>query len=351
MTSPDHDRSAHDPSQPPQARRAAPPQPPRPHWAAPQHATATGPSPSQPAPSAPVTADEPAGTDATEAHQPWARPGEDGRPAGGPPQPPTPGAGNPLPRPPQQHRGGGSNPVPDAAAAVDLTKVYGSGPTQVRALDRVNVRFARGTFTAIMGPSGSGKSTLMHCLAGLDRVTEGRVILAGQDLTRMPDAPLTTLRRDQVGFIFQSFNLLPMLTARQNIVLPLDLAGRKPDPQLFDELVNGLGIADRLDHRPSELSGGQQQRVACARAMISRPAVVFADEPTGALDSRSGTALLEYMRHCVDTLGQTTIMVTHDPRAASYADRALMLLDGRVVDDIAQPTAESVGAALAALEA
>lgn len=238
----------------------------------------------------------------------------------------------------------------DAAAGIDLTKVYGDGETRVTALDSVNVRFTRGTFTAIMGPSGSGKSTLMHCLAGLDRITSGRVFLAGQELSNLPDAKLTTLRRDNVGFIFQSFNLLPMLTAEENILLPLDLAGRKPDAALWDQLITGLGIADRLKHRPSELSGGQQQRVACARAMITKPHVVFADEPTGALDSKSGANLLSYLRHCVDDLGQTIIMVTHDAKAASYADRVLMLLDGRIVDDITSPTAEAVNEAMAGLE-
>lgn len=238
----------------------------------------------------------------------------------------------------------------DAAAGIDLTKVYGDGETRVTALDSINVRFTRGTFTAIMGPSGSGKSTLMHCLAGLDRITSGRVFLAGQEISGLPDPKLTTLRRDNVGFIFQSFNLLPMLTAEENILLPLDLAGRKPDKALWDQLITGLGIADRLKHRPSELSGGQQQRVACARAMITKPHVVFADEPTGALDSKSGTNLLSYLRHCVDDLGQTIIMVTHDAKAASYADRALMLLDGRIVDDIPSPTAEAVSEAMAGLE-
>ncbi|WP_366918010.1 ABC transporter ATP-binding protein [Acidipropionibacterium jensenii] len=239
----------------------------------------------------------------------------------------------------------------DAAAALGVTKVYGSGPTQVVALNGVDVQFRRGSFTAIMGPSGSGKSTLMHCLAGLDRITSGRVLLAGKELSTLPDKALTRVRRDEVGFIFQSFNLLPTLTARQNILLPLDLAGASPDPALFDQLTQGLGIADRLNHRPSELSGGQQQRVACARAMIAKPSVVFADEPTGALDFKSGTALLEYLRHCATDLHQTIIMVTHDARAASYSDRALMLLDGRIVDDIDSPTAETVGTAMANLEA
>jgi putative ABC transport system ATP-binding protein len=258
------------------------------------------------------------------------------------PQPPAPSGVQPV-RPP--------NPAQDSSAAFEVTKVYGSGQTQVVALNGVSVAFARASFTAIMGPSGSGKSTLMHCLAGLDRITSGRVFLAGQELSSMADKALTATRRDKVGFIFQSFNLLPTLTAKQNILLPLDLAGTKPDMELFNQLVEGLGIADRLDHRPSELSGGQQQRVACARAMITKPSVVFADEPTGALDSKSGTALLEYLRHCASDLGQTIIMVTHDARAASYSDRALMLLDGRIVDDIASPTAETVGTAMANLEA
>ena len=238
----------------------------------------------------------------------------------------------------------------DAAAGMQLTKIFGEGETRVTALDSIDVRFTHGTFTAIMGPSGSGKSTLMHCLAGLDRMTSGRVFLAGKEISNLPDAKLTTLRRDNVGFIFQSFNLLPMLTAEENILLPLDLAGRKPDKALWDQLITGLDIGDRLKHRPSELSGGQQQRVACARAMITKPHVVFADEPTGALDSKSGANLLGYLRHCVDDLGQTIIMVTHDAKAASYADRALMLLDGRIVDDINSPTAESVSEAMAGLE-
>ena len=245
---------------------------------------------------------------------------------------------------------GSSTIAPDAAAGLRLSKVYGSDETRVIALDQVDVRFARGTFTAIMGPSGSGKSTLMHCLAGLDTITSGRAFLNGHELNTMPDKQLTRLRREEVGFIFQSFNLLPMLTAEENILLPLDLAGRKPDKALWDQLITGLGIADRLKHRPSELSGGQQQRVACARAMITKPHVVFADEPTGALDSKSGTNLLSYLRHCVDDLGQTIIMVTHDAKAASYADRALMLLDGRIVDDIPSPTAEAVSEAMAGLE-
>ncbi len=237
------------------------------------------------------------------------------------------------------------------AATMDLTKVYGSDKTQVVALDKVNVAFDRGSFSAIMGPSGSGKSTLMHCLAGLDRITSGRVMLGGQELTSLNDKDLTKARRDRVGFVFQSFNLLPTLTAKQNILLPLELAGRKPDQAFFDQLVNSLGLADRLEHRPSELSGGQQQRVAVARALISRPDVIFADEPTGALDSKTGTSLLTYLRRCVDDLDQTIIMVTHDAKAAAYADRALILLDGHIVADIAHPTPELLNTELARVDA
>ena len=237
------------------------------------------------------------------------------------------------------------------AATMDLTKVYGSDKTQVVALDKVNVAFDRGSFSAIMGPSGSGKSTLMHCLAGLDRITSGRVMLGGQELSSLNDKDLTKARRDRVGFVFQSFNLLPTLTAKQNILLPLELAGRKPDQAFFDQLVNSLGLADRLEHRPSELSGGQQQRVAVARALISRPDVIFADEPTGALDSKTGTSLLTYLRRCVDDLGQTIIMVTHDAKAAAYADRALILLDGHIVADIAHPTPELLNTELARVDA
>ncbi|MGA4506643.1 ABC transporter ATP-binding protein [Propionibacteriaceae bacterium G1746] len=240
---------------------------------------------------------------------------------------------------------------PPVAEAVDLVKVYGEGTAQVVALNRVNVRFKRGSFTAIMGPSGSGKSTLMHTLAGLDRITAGRVFLAGEELSTMHDARLTITRRDKVGFVFQAFNLLPTLTARQNIVLPLDLAGKKVDEQLFTQIVDSLGLADRLSHRPSELSGGQQQRVAIARAMITRPEVIFADEPTGALDTRTSTQLLGYLQNSVRQLGQSIIMVTHDPKAAAYADRALVLVDGQIVDDIANPTVDSVNAAMNRLEA
>ena len=245
----------------------------------------------------------------------------------------------------------GPGAEPPVAEAIDLVKVYGSESNQVVALNRVNVRFRRGSFTAIMGPSGSGKSTLMHCLAGLDRITAGRVFLAGNELNALSDWKLTEVRRDQIGFVFQSFNLLPTLTARQNIVLPLDLAGKKVDEQFFAQVTESLGLTDRLSHRPSELSGGQQQRVAIARAMITRPQVIFADEPTGALDTKTGTQLLEYLQRSVRQLGQSIIMVTHDPKAAAYADRALVLVDGRIVDDLADPTVESVNAALARLEA
>ncbi|MEL4506104.1 ABC transporter ATP-binding protein [Luteococcus sp. H138] len=253
--------------------------------------------------------------------------------------PPTPQA--------QQPRPGGSAPTADLVAqTIDLVKVYGSGKTQVTALKQVNVNFARGSFTAIMGPSGSGKSTLMHCLAGLDKITDGRVIMGAQELNALSDKQLTLVRRDRVGFVFQSFNLLPTLTAKQNILLPLELAGKKPDQAFFTQLTDSLGLTERLNHRPSELSGGQQQRVAVARAMITRPDVIFADEPTGALDSKTGTALLDYLRRCVDELGQTIIMVTHDAKAAAYADRALILLDGQIVDDIERPSVETVNAAL-----
>ncbi|MFC3502481.1 ABC transporter ATP-binding protein [Micromonospora krabiensis] len=238
-----------------------------------------------------------------------------------------------------------------AVAAVDLVKVYGSGDTAVRALDGVTVGFDRARFTAIMGPSGSGKSTLMHCLAGLDTATSGRVLLGGAELTGRSDRTLTRVRRERVGFVFQSFNLLPQLTAAQNITLPLDLAGRTPDRDLLAHLVGVLGLADRLGHRPSELSGGQQQRVALARALVSRPEVVFADEPTGNLDSHSGAEVLSFLRDSVRDLGQTIVMVTHDPVAAAYADRAVLLADGRIAGDIDGPDRGSVTEALHALAA
>jgi len=229
-----------------------------------------------------------------------------------------------------------------AASAFNLTKVYGSGRTEVRALDQVSINVHRGTFTAIMGASGSGKSTLMHCLAGLDRITSGRVFLGGIELSSLNDRQLTQVRRDRIGFVFQSFNLLPTLTAKDNILLPLDLAGRKPDKAQFASLVDSLGIADRLDHRPSELSGGQQQRVAIARALVTKPEILFADEPTGALDSRTGQALLDYLRISCHEAGQTIVMVTHDPIAAAYADRAVILSDGRITHDLEDPDADSV---------
>ncbi|MGW4729458.1 ABC transporter ATP-binding protein [Streptomyces shenzhenensis] len=220
------------------------------------------------------------------------------------------------------------------AAAVDLVKIYQQGQARIRALDGVTVGFARGQFTAIAGPSGSGKSTLMHCLAGLDSPTSGQVVLDGTELGGLSDRTLTRVRRDKVGFVFQSFNLLPQLTALENIALPVTMSGRRLDQDLLGHLVGVLGIGDRMSHRPGELSGGQQQRVALARALVARPAVVFADEPTGNLDSRSGTDVLDFLRRSVHDLGQTVVMVTHDPRAAACADRVLVLADGRVVDDI-----------------
>ena len=229
-----------------------------------------------------------------------------------------------------------------AAGAVTARKIYGEGDTEVRALDDVTVNFDRGRFTAIMGPSGSGKSTLMHCLAGLDRLTSGRVFIGDTFLDDLNDAKLTELRRDKVGFVFQAFNLIPTLTANENITLPMDLAGRKPDPAWMDQIIGIVGLADRLSHRPSELSGGQQQRVAVARALASQPEIVFADEPTGNLDSRSGQEVLGFMRYAVSDLGQTIVMVTHDPNAAAYADRVVFLADGKIVDQMEEPTAERV---------
>ncbi|TDC78146.1 ABC transporter ATP-binding protein [Micromonospora sp. KC606] len=229
-----------------------------------------------------------------------------------------------------------------AARAVGITKTHGRGAGAVTALDRVSVEFARARYTAIMGPSGSGKSTLLHCVAGLDSVDEGAVHLAGVDLTRLGERQLTRLRRDRVGFIFQSFNLLPTMSAVDNIRLPLALAGRRPDRVWIDRLVDAVGLRDRLGHKPAELSGGQQQRVAAARALAGRPAIVFADEPTGNLDSVARGELLGFLRRCVDELGQTIVMVTHDPVAAAYADRALFLADGRIVDTLDGPTAERV---------
>ena len=242
--------------------------------------------------------------------------------------------------------------LPDTIAqAVNLTKIYGSGEAEVRALDGVTVGFTPGSFSAIMGPSGSGKSTLMHCLAGLDRPTSGEVYLGGTEITGLRDRELTAVRRDQVGFVFQAFNLLPTLTAKENILLPLDLAGRRAEPAVLDQIVDSLRLGNRLKHLPSQLSGGQQQRVAIARALVTRPKVLFADEPTGALDSRSGTDLLNQLRAATLSLGQTIVMVTHDPNAASYADRAVILSDGRIVDDFLDPHADRIMAAMKGLGA
>jgi putative ABC transport system ATP-binding protein len=233
-------------------------------------------------------------------------------------------------------------PAAPAASAVGLCKTYGTGQAAVDALGGVSVTFERGRFAAVMGPSGSGKSTLMHCMAGLDRATSGQSFIGGLEIGGLDDAGLTQLRRDRLGFVFQSFNLIPTLTAAENITLPLDLAGRKVEPAWFDQLVGQLGIADRLSHRPAEMSGGQQQRVACARALINRPELVFADEPTGSLDSNSSAELLQFLRGSVSELGQSIVMVTHDPHAASYADRVFFLADGRLVDELDAPTADSV---------
>ncbi|MFF9509498.1 ABC transporter ATP-binding protein [Streptomyces sp. NPDC014724] len=235
---------------------------------------------------------------------------------------------------------GGSTAV--AARARQVVKAYGAGETRVVALDHVDVDIARGQFTAIMGPSGSGKSTLMHCLAGLDTVTSGQIFLDETEITGLKDKKLTQLRRDRIGFIFQAFNLLPTLDALENITLPMDIAGRKPDAAWLRQVVETVGLAERLKHRPTELSGGQQQRVAVARALAARPEIIFGDEPTGNLDSRAGAEVLSFLRRSVDELGQTIVMVTHDPVAASYADRVLYLADGRIVDEMHSPTADQV---------
>ncbi|MFP3902469.1 MAG: ABC transporter ATP-binding protein [Acidimicrobiia bacterium] len=241
-------------------------------------------------------------------------------------------------RPPARDR---PAPAP-AVRAEEAVKVYGTGNAAVRALDGLTLAVPAQRYTAIMGPSGSGKSTLMHCLAGLDSLTSGRIVFGDADLGSLSEKQLTRLRRDRAGFVFQSFNLLPMLSAGENITLPIDLAGRRVDPDWLDAVIATVGLADRLSHRPSELSGGQQQRVAVARALASRPEVVFADEPTGNLDSRSGGEILGFMRRAVDELGQTVVMVTHDPVAAAYADTVVVLADGRIVDGIDRPTAERV---------
>ncbi|MFI9324803.1 ABC transporter ATP-binding protein [Kitasatospora aureofaciens] len=236
----------------------------------------------------------------------------------------------------------GAPPRTIAARAESLTKAYGSGETRVVALDAASVTVPRGEFLAIMGPSGSGKSTLMHCLAGLDTATGGHVFIGDTEITGLKDKKLTQLRRDKIGFIFQAFNLLPTLTALENITLPMDIAGRRPDQAWVDQVIDTVGLSGRLKHRPTELSGGQQQRVACARALAGKPEIIFADEPTGNLDSRAGAEILSFLRSSVDDLEQTIVMVTHDPVAASYADRVLFLADGRIVDELLDPTADSV---------
>ncbi len=237
-----------------------------------------------------------------------------------------------------------------AAHARDMTKVYGEGETKVVALDSISIGFDRGQFSAIMGPSGSGKSTLMHCLAGLDSITDGSAYIGDVEINRLDDKALTRLRREAVGFIFQSFNLIPTLTALENITLPMDIAGRKPDREWLDTVIDTVALRDRLSHRPNELSGGQQQRVACARALASKPSIIFADEPTGNLDSRSGAEVLGLLRRSVREMGQTIVMVTHDAAAASYADRVVFLSDGRVVDELRDPTQSVVFERMAKLE-
>jgi putative ABC transport system ATP-binding protein len=245
-----------------------------------------------------------------------------------------------------------TTPLSTVAARTErATKVYSTGPTEVRALDGVTVTFARGQFTAIMGPSGSGKSTLLHCLAGLDTVSSGSVFVGDQNIGDLSDRELTLLRRNRVGFVFQAFNLIPTLNAGENVTLPIDIAGASVDRSWFDRVIGVLGLADRLKHRPSELSGGQQQRVAVARALASRPDIIFADEPSGNLDSKSGAQLLQFLRTAVDDLGQTIIMVTHDPVAASYSDRVIFLADGRIVDEMTEPTAERILDRIKSLEA
>jgi putative ABC transport system ATP-binding protein len=229
-----------------------------------------------------------------------------------------------------------------AARAVDASKIYGSGEAEVRALNNISVAFQTARLTAIMGPSGSGKSTLLHCMAGLDRLTSGQIYLGDTDISHASEKELTLIRRDKLGFIFQSYNLIPTLNALENMTLPMSLAGTKPDPAWLDTVVQTVRLSDRLTHRPSELSGGQQQRVAVGRALLSRPEIVFADEPTGNLDSRSGAEILTFMRKAVDDLGQTVVMVTHDPIAAGYADRVVFLADGAIVDELADPNADSV---------
>jgi putative ABC transport system ATP-binding protein len=237
-----------------------------------------------------------------------------------------------------------------AARASELTKVYGEGDAQVHALDGVSVDILNGEFTAVMGPSGSGKSTLMHCLAALDQPTSGDVVIGDLHLADLGDKALTDLRRDRIGFVFQAYNLVPTLSAEENILLPMSIAGRKPDPDWYDTVIDTVDLRDRLKHRPNELSGGQQQRVACARALVSRPEIVFADEPTGNLDSASSVEVLAFLRRSVSEFGQTIVMVTHDPVAAAYTDRVVFLADGRVVDELRTPTSDSVLARMAQLQ-
>ncbi len=233
-------------------------------------------------------------------------------------------------------------PLSAIARAVNVSKIYGSGEAEVRALDNISVEFGTSQFTAIMGPSGSGKSTLLHCLAGLDRVTSGQIYLGDIDLSGCSEKELTLIRRDRIGFVFQAYNLIPTLNAAENITLPMALAGKKPEPAWYEQIVRTVRLADRLKHRPNELSGGQQQRVAVARALVSRPDLMFADEPTGNLDSKSGAEILSFMQGAVRDLHQTIVMVTHDPNAAGYADRVVFLADGKIVDEMLQPTADSV---------
>lgn len=239
----------------------------------------------------------------------------------------------------EQHESDGNAVV---ASAIDLVKTYGADDAQVRALDHLSVDFARGEMTAIMGPSGSGKSTLMHCMAGLDQPTSGKVMVEGLEVSSMNQRQLTRFRREQIGFIFQSFNLVPTLSAEENILLPLQIAKKPIDRAWFDKVVSVVGLQQRLSHRPSQLSGGQQQRVACARAIMARPSVIFADEPTGNLDSRTSREVLGFLKHSVHEYGQTIVMVTHDPRAASYADRVLVLADGRITQDLRHPTYQEI---------
>lgn len=243
-----------------------------------------------------------------------------------------------------------AHPSNSAARAVDLQKIYGHGETEVRAVDGISIDFGDGEFTAIMGPSGSGKSTLMHCMAGLDSISSGKAFIGDTDISTLNDKQVTALRRDRLGFIFQSFNLVPTLTAKENITLPLDIAGRKVNQEWFDEVVVRLGLKERLNHRPSELSGGQQQRVACARALVTQPDIIFGDEPTGNLDSNSSAEVLSILRNAVDKDGQTVVIVTHDPKAASYADRVVFLADGQIADELTKPDVDAILGVMGKLE-